>query len=164
MKWYWPNAILRTIRVNKEKSLFKDPIIVIEESQNDNEDNSNEPAASYAMNIADRAQTSTKSREPNLKSVYQQRLNDFLGTDESGSKEKRVKDEEEEEEGSEHECEIERKGFKGEDEKRGEEELSDKEERDDDNEDEYEDDGEVKFFKEILVFVWLIEPVETKTV
>lgn len=144
MKWYWPNAILRTLRVNKEKSLFKDPI-KIEENLNDQEDNSNEPSNSYAITLADKAQTNSSGQGTNLKSVYQQRLNEFLGTDESGSREKRARnegeDEDEEEvedEVSENECRV----FKGDDEKRVEEELSDREERDDDDE-EYEDDGEV---------------------
>jgi hypothetical protein len=140
VKWYWPNAILRTIRVNKEKSLFKDPIKIEEISNTDlseHEENSNEAPGSYAMTIADRALSSTTSKEKNVKTLYQRRLDEFLGTTEN------EQIEEKEEIG--HDSESEQRCFKGDADKRIEEELSDKEEKDED--DEYEDDGEVNCFK-----------------
>ena len=140
MKWYWPNAILRTIIVNKEKSLFKDPIKIEEIPNTDlseHEETSNEATGSYAMTIADRALSSTTSKETNVKTLYQRRLDEFLGTTENEQIEER--------EEIEHESESEQRGFKGDADKRIEEELSDKEEKDED--DEYEDDGEVNIFK-----------------
>jgi hypothetical protein len=155
VKWYWPNAILRTLRVNKEKSLFKDPI-KIEENLNDQEDNSNEPSNSYAITFADKAQTNSMGKGTNLKSVYQQRLDEFLGNDESGPREKRARNEGEDEDEEEFEDEVsenESRVFKEGDEKRVEEDLSDREEKDDDNE-EYEDDGEVtQYFLNQLNFL-----------
>jgi len=140
VKWYWPNAILRTIRVNKEKSLFKDPIKIEEIPNTDlseHEENSNEATGSYAMTIADRALSSSTSKETNVKTLYQRRLDEFLGTTENEQTEER--------EEIEHESESEQRCFKGDADKRIEEELSDKEEKDED--DEYEDDGEVNIFK-----------------
>ena len=141
--WYWTNALMRSLRANKEKSLFKEPVRIEGEEDkkscpNDNDEE--EATSSYAMSIANKAQSSSSKDEVNLKKVYQQRLDHFLGDNEGECEKKRAKTDDESENESANDDEIRR--FRGVNEKLNEEELSDKEEEND--EDEYDDDAVVK--------------------
>ena len=88
MKWYWPNAIWRSIRAAKVKSLLVDPVKFVEtddtQSREEENESGEETTSSYAMALANQAQSSKQSADVvNIKTVYQQRLDDFIGVKES---------------------------------------------------------------------------------